>query len=116
MNTMQKNRIKDLCSSIYFSKVAKRKERERAEFGQDADKIDMKVFVKIIQRENQESDSEIKEFVRRLMKSKSSNEFAKMIQDSRKYSDADFLKDVKSVFDDNSTLFIQKELEYAAAQ
>ena len=113
MNTTQKKRIVESCNDLLYSKVKKRKEAEVTEFGRDADKIDIKVFAKIMERENEESESEIKETVRRLMKRKNPDEFKKLISDARDYTDAEFLADIKDIFGQESALFIQKELKYA---
>mgnify|MGYP003495585701 CR=1 FL=1 len=117
MNTTQKNKINELCNDILISKINKRKELERTEFGGDADKIDDKVFAKVMNRKSQEADDEIKDSVRRLMKRKTPAEFAELVEDTRQYSDADFLVDIKDIFGSDSALFIQKELKrYATVQ
>lgn len=110
MNTTQKNKIKESCNDILISKLNKRKEAERTEFGGDADKIDAKVFAKVMQRKSQEVDDELKDSVRRLMKRKTPVEFAKLVEDARQYSDADFIADIRDIFGNDSALFIQKEL------
>ena len=104
------NEITYAVKNLMTSKVRRIKTELRNEFGDAFLKMSKGDFLKLIEKENEESLDFIKEQLRNIYRTRGAAAMKDFVKEYENYSDEEFLKDASGIFTERDTLFLKSIL------